>query len=96
MSRTTVFKQMRGMKCTLPVLAAAYGLERLVCSLSRLRLNVTERALGFSYYNLNCPCAVNSFRVFYILEQALLRIVSAKFFGVCVYPAGDVGVLFCF
>ncbi|AUG33761.1 Glycine--tRNA ligase alpha subunit [Candidatus Hodgkinia cicadicola] len=84
----TIFKQMRGAERALPVLGIAYGLERLVCSLSHSRLNVTECGLGFSYYNLNCLCVVGSFRAFYILEQALLRIASARVFGVF-YPACD-------
>lgn len=73
----------------LPVLEIAYGLERLVCAFSCSRLDVTECELGFSYYNLNCVCVFDSFRVFSILEQALLRLVSARFFGVY-YPACDV------
>ncbi|AUG33792.1 Glycine--tRNA ligase alpha subunit [Candidatus Hodgkinia cicadicola] len=87
-SQITIFKQMCGIKCMLPVLEIAYGLERLVCALSCSRLNVTECELGFSYYNLNCLCVVDSFRVFYILERALLRAAGAKFFGVF-YPACD-------
>ncbi len=46
-----------------------------------LRFMVTECELGFSYYNLNCLCSLDSFRVFYILERAALRIVSAKLFA---------------
>ncbi len=88
MPQITIFEQMRGAKCILPVLEIAYGLERLVCALSCSRLNVTECELGFSYYNLNCLCAVGSFRVFYILAQALLRVASAEFFG-GFYPACD-------
>ncbi|AUG91323.1 Glycine--tRNA ligase alpha subunit [Candidatus Hodgkinia cicadicola] len=87
-SQITIFKRICGIKCVLPILEIAYGLERLVCALSCSRLDATECELGFSYYNLNCLCVFDSLRMFSILEQALRRLAGAKFFGVY-YPACD-------
>ncbi|XXM93326.1 MAG: glycine--tRNA ligase subunit alpha [Candidatus Hodgkinia cicadicola] len=85
-SQITVFKQICGIKCSVPVLEIAYGLERLVCALTASRLSVTERELGFNYYNASCICVSEAFRVFFALEQALRRLLNLNFFGVY-YPA---------
>ncbi len=88
MSQITIFRQICGIKCALPVLEIAYGMERLVSALTCSRLNVTECELGFCYYNLNCVRVLNSFRTFSILERTLQRVAELKFFGVY-YPACD-------
>ncbi len=88
MSQITTFKQICGIKCALPVLEIAYGVERLVCALSPSRLSISECELGFCHYNLNCVSALSSFRTFSILERALLSVTKLEFFGVY-YPACD-------
>ncbi|ATY93455.1 Glycine--tRNA ligase alpha subunit [Candidatus Hodgkinia cicadicola] len=87
-AQITLFRQICGLKCDLPVLEISYGLERLVCSLSSSRISLSECELGFNYYNLNCVCVTSSFQMFRVLEQNMRYLARFEFFG-SFYPVYD-------
>ncbi|XXM93747.1 glycine--tRNA ligase subunit alpha [Candidatus Hodgkinia cicadicola] len=88
-SQITVFKQICGLKCGVPVLEIAYGLERLGCVLTSSRLQACASELGFSWCSLNFPCVRRMFLLFCVLEQQLFAMCSTFFWGVY-YPSYDV------
>ncbi|XXM90145.1 glycine--tRNA ligase subunit alpha [Candidatus Hodgkinia cicadicola] len=87
-AQITLFRQVCGVRCALPVLEIAYGLERLACALLPSRFVVTECELGFNYYNLDCLRVVSSLLIFCLLERELRQLALLKFFGVY-YPVYD-------
>ncbi|XXM93652.1 glycine--tRNA ligase subunit alpha [Candidatus Hodgkinia cicadicola] len=88
-SQITNFKQICGLKCSVPVLEIAYGLERLGCVLTSSRLQASASELGFNWCSLNFPCVRSMFALFSVLEQKLVAMWSTFFWGVF-YPSYDV------
>ncbi|XNX62372.1 MAG: glycine--tRNA ligase subunit alpha [Candidatus Hodgkinia cicadicola] len=70
-SQVTVFKQICGVRCCVPVLEIAYGLERLSFAATGSRTEVSEAEMTFSRFNLEVRDVANSLSVFKLIEVGL-------------------------
>ncbi|MFP3039437.1 MAG: glycine--tRNA ligase subunit alpha [Candidatus Hodgkinia cicadicola] len=70
-SQVTVFKQVCGVRCSVPVLEIAYGLERLSFAASGFRTEVSEAEMAFSRFNLEARDVANSLSAFKLFEVGL-------------------------
>ncbi|MFP3038365.1 MAG: glycine--tRNA ligase subunit alpha [Candidatus Hodgkinia cicadicola] len=70
-SQVTVFKQICGVRCCVPVLEIAYGLERLSFAATGSRTEVSEAEMTFSRFNLEARDVANLLSVFKLIEVGL-------------------------
>ncbi len=73
-----MFKQVCGVRCRVPVLEIAYGLERLSFAATGSRFEAGEAEVAFSHFNLEACDVLNSLNVFKLIERSLGSVRAAR------------------